>query len=181
MEIVKTFFSELNRIKTELEAHPDITITDFFSNPPQPEEKINTLDQIPTIIKEMLKITDGYKLSWESSDALVKGDIMLPTLDTLHFGRWKNFGNLDYSDYIHVLFQKRDSENAGVFYEGFEGEDEEELLPLEGGVNTIEDYLKAVIKTYGHRYWQESYAADRDYSLDAIIKNRAYSYAAVKS
>lgn len=180
MNIVDTFFEELKRIKNELEAHEDITITEFFINDPQPAVKIDAEERIPTLVREILKVADGFKLSWESSDPLVKGDITFPMLENIHLGRWKSFGNLDYSDFIHVVFQKRDEINAGVFYEGFEGEDEEELLPLEGGVHTIEDYLRAVIKTYGHRFWQENYSPEREYSIDALIENRAYAYTVVE-
>lgn len=179
MNKVEIFFESLHKIKDELNRHPQTTVTDFFINPPKPEELIEAEEKIPFIVKEILKRANGFKLSWKSDDSLVKGDITFPMLENIHLGRWKNFGNLDYSDFIHVVFQKRNENNAGVFYEGFEGEDEEELLPLEGGVNTIEDYLEAVIKTYGHRFWQENYSPDRDYSLDAIIQNRAYAYTMV--
>lgn len=180
MKLVTEFFTNLERIKRELYAHPDITVTEYFKNPPQSFERIEAEGQLPTIVKEILKVADGFKLSWESSDPLVKGDITFPMLTNIHLGRWKNFGNLDYSDFIHVLFQKRKDENSGVFYEGFEGEDEEELLPLEGGIHTIEAYLIAVIKTYGHRFWQENYCEKRDYSLEAILRNRAYAYTAAE-
>lgn len=180
MKPVDDFFKRLAEIKKELESHPQITVTEYFLNPPRVTEDIEAEERIPEIVRQILKVADGFKLSWESNDSLVKGDITFPMLENIHLSRWKSFGNLDYTDYIHVLFQKRDSENAGVFYEGFEGEDEEELLPLEGGVHTIEDYLQAVLTTYGHRFWQENYSSERDYSLDAIIKNRAYAYAVVE-
>ncbi len=174
---IDTFIESFQEMVDTIAQNPHITITDFAIHPPATKEEIdNTL--MPTILQKLYRQANGVTLRWESKeDMLVRGSIHIPSLEYSQSMRWKRYGNLDYGEYVHVVFNKKAGEDSLVLYEGFEGEDGEELIDLAGEITTIQEYLVALLKTFGYRYWQESYEKGREYTLDEIVKNRAFCWA----
>lgn len=172
----KSFISEvIKSVISRLESHPEIIIDELTINLPASQEKIDSEERVPQILKDFYQDSDGLVLSWHAKeDPVIRGGIVIPLLENIHNTRWKPFGILDYTDDVHAIFQKKSAEDTRVMMESLEGDEDIEFTELASALISIEDYFTAFEKTHGFRFWQENYRADIDYSIDSIIENRGY-------
>ncbi len=168
-------FDTITEVITELKNSPDIVIDELLINPPANATSLEAESKIPSILKELYAKADGLVLSWSyRNDPLVKGGIVIPLLENIHNTRWKAFAMLDYTDDVHVFFNKRGTDDARVVQESLEGDEDVEFVDIAGGIVTIKSYFEAFRKTRGFRFWQENYNPDTEYTVDSIIENRCY-------
>lgn len=172
----KSFISEvIENVISRLESHRDIVIDELTINPPASEESIESEERIPEILKEFYRESDGIVLSWHvKDDPVIRGGIVIPLLENIHNTRWKAFGILDYTDDVHAIFQKKNTNDTRVMMESLEGDEDIEFTELASSLISIEDYFSAFEKTHGFRFWQENYRPDIEYTIDSIIENRGY-------
>ncbi len=159
----------------ELKHNTAITIDELLINPPASNEVISAEQKVPSILKEFYARADGLVLSWHyNEDPLVKGGIVIPLLENIHNTRWTAFGMLDFTEDVHVYFNKRSTEDSRVVQESLEGDEDIDFVDIAGGIVSIRGYFEAFRKTRGFRFWQENFNLAEEYTLESIIENRGY-------
>ncbi len=167
--------SAIENVVSRLKNHAEIVIDELVINSAATREEIDAEEQIPEILKEYYRHSNGMILAWHvEDDPFIRGGIVIPLLENVHNTRWKPFGILDHTHDVHAMFQKKSGDDSRVMMESLEGDEDVEFSELGGLILSIKDYYAAFQETLGFRFWQENYNSNENYSIESIIANRGY-------